>query len=258
LPPVATDLHGQLDDPFGQRWNVSQHLRDGFVHMHRNPEDAMLFDELGQTNPGITTVVDRLRGDHRAVSNHLDTVEGAVRALTDDDSHDVRQAVADALDVLNGHLLAHLEYEEENVAGSTRRLRDFSVRETQHQLDRSCLEPHGRRPETTGALWRRLREESLVPFTNMPAANDLVEDEGIPSCELLGGLAGREDRHRPFLLRVAERPVHEQHAAVVEFLAARSMGLEVGGRLREDVLSRVVEEYVLHGGSITGGSPAPV
>jgi PhnB protein len=22
------DLHGQLDDPFGHRWNVSQHLRD--------------------------------------------------------------------------------------------------------------------------------------------------------------------------------------------------------------------------------------
>jgi hypothetical protein len=106
--------------------------------------------------------------------------------------------------------------------------------------------------ETTWALWRRLREESLVPFTNMPAANDLVEDEGIASCELLGGLAGREDRHRPFLLRVAERPVHEQHAAVMEFLAARSMGLEVCGRLRKDVLSRVVEEYVLHGGQSLG------
>ena len=22
------DLHGQLDDPFGHRWNVSQHVRD--------------------------------------------------------------------------------------------------------------------------------------------------------------------------------------------------------------------------------------
>ena len=22
------DLHGHLDDPFGHRWNVSQHLRD--------------------------------------------------------------------------------------------------------------------------------------------------------------------------------------------------------------------------------------
>jgi PhnB protein len=22
------DLHGQLDDPFGHRWNISQHLRD--------------------------------------------------------------------------------------------------------------------------------------------------------------------------------------------------------------------------------------
>jgi uncharacterized glyoxalase superfamily protein PhnB len=22
------DLHGQLDDPFGHRWNISQHVRD--------------------------------------------------------------------------------------------------------------------------------------------------------------------------------------------------------------------------------------
>jgi PhnB protein len=22
------DLHGQLDDPFGHRWNIAQHLRD--------------------------------------------------------------------------------------------------------------------------------------------------------------------------------------------------------------------------------------
>jgi PhnB protein len=22
------DLHGQLDDPFGHRWNVAQHVRD--------------------------------------------------------------------------------------------------------------------------------------------------------------------------------------------------------------------------------------
>jgi len=22
------DLHGQVEDPFGQRWNISQHLRD--------------------------------------------------------------------------------------------------------------------------------------------------------------------------------------------------------------------------------------
>ena len=26
------DLHGQLDDPFGHRWNVSQHLRDVSHH----------------------------------------------------------------------------------------------------------------------------------------------------------------------------------------------------------------------------------
>jgi len=30
-PLAATfwgDLHGQVDDPFGHRWNIAQHLRD--------------------------------------------------------------------------------------------------------------------------------------------------------------------------------------------------------------------------------------
>ena len=49
----------------------------------------------------------------------------AARALSEDDSHDARRAVADALEVLEGHLLAHLDYEEQNVAGTARRLRDF-------------------------------------------------------------------------------------------------------------------------------------
>jgi hemerythrin-like domain-containing protein len=70
-------------------------------------------------------VVERLRADHRAVSDYLDAVEAAARALTEDDGHDARRAVADALEVLEGHLLAHLEYEELNVADTARRLRDL-------------------------------------------------------------------------------------------------------------------------------------
>lgn len=52
-------------------------------------------------------------------------VETAARALTQDDSHDARRAVADALEVLKGHLLARLDYEELNIASTARRLRDF-------------------------------------------------------------------------------------------------------------------------------------
>jgi hypothetical protein len=97
-----------------------------FVHMHHHAEDVEFFDELEQTNPAITPVVKRLRADHRAVSDYLDTVEAATRALLTDDGHDARRAVAEGLDVLRDHLLAHLEYEELNVETTARRLRDFS------------------------------------------------------------------------------------------------------------------------------------
>jgi hemerythrin HHE cation binding domain-containing protein len=69
----------------------------GFVQLHHHAEDTEFFDELEETNPAIGPVVDRLRADHRAVSDHLDAVEAAARALTEDDGHDARRAVADAL-----------------------------------------------------------------------------------------------------------------------------------------------------------------
>jgi hypothetical protein len=97
----------------------------GFVHMHHNAEDRDFFDELEETNPAIRPVVERLRAEHRAMSDYLDAVEAAARALSEDESHDARRAVADALDVLEGHLLAHLDYEEQNIASSARGLRDL-------------------------------------------------------------------------------------------------------------------------------------
>jgi hypothetical protein len=102
----------------------------GFVHMHHNAEDRDFFDELEETNPAIGPVVERLRAEHRAVSDYLDAVEAAARALTANDSHDARRAVADALEVLEGHLLAHLEYEELNIAETARRLRNLPSSDT--------------------------------------------------------------------------------------------------------------------------------
>lgn len=93
-----------------------------FVHMHHHAEDVEFFDELEQTNPALGPVVERLRADHRAVSDYLDAVEAAARALSRDDSHDTRRAVADALEVLKEHLLTHLDYEEVSVADTARRL----------------------------------------------------------------------------------------------------------------------------------------
>lgn len=117
----------------GQLWQfqVSCLRYCGFVHSHHHAEDVQFFDELEETNPAIAPVVERLKAEHRAVSDYLDAVEAAARALSKDDSYDARRAVADALEVLEGHLLAHLEYEELNIASTARRLRDLPSYTTQ-------------------------------------------------------------------------------------------------------------------------------
>ena len=52
-----------------------------FVHSHHHAEDTDFFDELEETNPAIRPVVERLRAEHRAVSDDLGAVEAAARAL---------------------------------------------------------------------------------------------------------------------------------------------------------------------------------
>ena len=126
----ADGVHETLDElkTNGMLWQfqVSCLRYCSFVHMHHHAEDVEFFDELEETNPAISPVVDRLRAEHQAVSGYLDAVEAAARALSADDSLEARRAVADALGVLEGHLLAHLEYEELNVADTARRLRDLA------------------------------------------------------------------------------------------------------------------------------------
>jgi hypothetical protein len=60
----------------------------------------------------------------------------------DDDSHAARRAVAHALDELEEHLLAHLEYEERNVATTARRLRDLSLSSQIADSDLAAKEDH--------------------------------------------------------------------------------------------------------------------
>ncbi len=113
-----------------------------FVHSHHHAEDTDFFDELEETNPALRPVVERLRAEHRAVSDYLDHVEAAARALTRHDSYHARRTVADALDVLKEHLLAHLEYEERSVAGTARRLRDLSRSNQVADGDLAAQEDH--------------------------------------------------------------------------------------------------------------------
>ncbi len=92
------------------------------VHLHHRLEDRDFFAELLDTNPAIAPVVERLRADHRRVSDDLDDVEAAARALERDDGRPARDAVVDALHALERNLLAHLEYEELSVEATVRRL----------------------------------------------------------------------------------------------------------------------------------------
>ena len=92
-----------------------------FVHHHHRLEDMALFPELRRVNPSLGPVVDRLQEDHRRVAGLLERVESAAAVLEREDSPEVRTAVADALDALAAHLLAHLELEEESVAETLRR-----------------------------------------------------------------------------------------------------------------------------------------
>jgi hypothetical protein len=92
-----------------------------FVHHHHRLEDRALFPELRRVNPSLGPVVDRLQEDHRRVAVLLEAVEAAVENLDGEDTPAVRLAVASALEALAGHLLAHLELEEESVAETLRR-----------------------------------------------------------------------------------------------------------------------------------------
>jgi hypothetical protein len=96
------------------------------VHSHHGAEDADFFSELRETNPAINPVIDRLQGEHRRVSDDLDAVEAAAKALGDDDGQQARTAVVDTLRALRENLLAHLDYEERSIEATVRRVREVS------------------------------------------------------------------------------------------------------------------------------------
>jgi hypothetical protein len=94
----------------------------GHVHAHHGAEDGLLFPVLRAADASIAPVVDRLEADHVRVSDLLDAVEAAARALTETDHGDARQRVLDGLRDLHVHLLEHLDYEELNAGPAIRRL----------------------------------------------------------------------------------------------------------------------------------------
>ena len=98
-----------------------------FVHAHHGAEDALLFPALRAANPSIGPVVDRLEADHSRVSDLLDAVEEAARALSDTNGNGARQRVVDGLRDLHGRLLEHLDYEELQAGPTIRRLESLAI-----------------------------------------------------------------------------------------------------------------------------------
>jgi Hemerythrin HHE cation binding domain len=100
--------------------NCLQYCR--FVHSHHHAESIMLFPGLRRANPALNPVVDKLEADHLSVSGLLDEVEAAARELSSREDPAVRERLTQALQKLSVDLLAHLQYEEENISGTLRTL----------------------------------------------------------------------------------------------------------------------------------------
>ena len=106
--------------------NIVWTLRTGclrycsLVHHHHRLEDRAFFPGLRRVNPALRPVIDKLEADHVAVAGHLDQVEAAAGRIVADEA--ARADLATALAGLAAHLLTHLDYEEDNLAPTLRRL----------------------------------------------------------------------------------------------------------------------------------------
>jgi hypothetical protein len=98
--------------------NCLQYCR--FVHAHHHAESVLLFPQLRRSNPALGPVVDKLEAVHARVSDLLDEVTAAAMALAEEESATGRKQLIAALGDLRDDLLAHLDYEEENISPTLR------------------------------------------------------------------------------------------------------------------------------------------
>jgi len=96
-----------------------------FVHGHHGLEDAALFPGIRRVNPALSPVIDKLIADHRVVASLLDQIERAATAL--EIVPEARGDLAAGLSSLSDHLLAHLDYEEENLVPTLSRLSEWPL-----------------------------------------------------------------------------------------------------------------------------------
>jgi hypothetical protein len=88
-----------------------------FVHGHHTLEDVALFPAIRRRDPALGSTVDRLERDHLLISEHIARINGRVRALGRSDTAEERSALLEDLEGLARHLLEHLGFEEESLAG---------------------------------------------------------------------------------------------------------------------------------------------
>jgi hypothetical protein len=93
-----------------------------FVHGHHTLEDVAFFPRLRRADPALDPVVDRLEREHRVIAEHLDAIESHAASLAEPGA---RPSLVEALDDLAGHLLEHLDYEEESIFPTLRGMADW-------------------------------------------------------------------------------------------------------------------------------------
>jgi hypothetical protein len=84
-----------------------------FVHHHHRLEDRAVFPTLRRIDPGLDPVIDKLETEHRRVATLLEEIEASADELQHAES--ARAQVADGLARLADLLLAHLEFEEDQL-----------------------------------------------------------------------------------------------------------------------------------------------
>jgi hypothetical protein len=93
-----------------------------FVHSHHHAESIALFPGLRRVNPALNPVVDKMEADHLSISGRLNDVEEAAGAVDDAQDHAAREHLSQMLLRLSDELLAHLQYEEDEISDTLRTL----------------------------------------------------------------------------------------------------------------------------------------
>jgi iron-sulfur cluster repair protein YtfE (RIC family) len=99
-----------------------QHCR--FVRGHHLHEDQSWFPRLLRVNPALNPAVQRLKREHEAVAERLGRIERHARAI--DRDPDARASLSAELTELARYLLAHLDWEENAIFPTIRRMADFA------------------------------------------------------------------------------------------------------------------------------------